>query len=144
MDRLTPQQRSSRMAGVRQKHTAPELRLRSLLHAAGYRFRLHRGDLPGTPDIVLPSRRTAIFVNGCFWHGHDCRAGRAPTSNQAYWSEKISGNQVRDRLKASALENLGWRVLTVWECEIKKASALPDHVAECLTPLPWHSQSGQS
>jgi DNA mismatch endonuclease (patch repair protein) len=132
MDSLTPQQRSSRMAAIRQKNTAPEVRLRRLLHAAGYRFRLHRRDLPGTPDIVFPARCKAIFVNGCFWHGHDCRAGRAPATNQAYWSEKITSNKRRDRLKTSALEDLGWQVLIVWECELKVSAGLPDHVATFL------------
>jgi DNA mismatch endonuclease (patch repair protein) len=121
------------MAAIRQRNTAPEVRLRRFLHAAGYRFRLHRRDLPGTPDIVFPARCKAIFVNGCFWHGHDCAGGRPPASNQAYWSEKIASNKRRDRLKTSALQHLGWQVLTVWECELKMSAELPDHVAAFLT-----------
>jgi len=133
MDILTPEQRSTRMAAVRQKHTTPELRLRRLLHAAGYRYRLHRRDLPGTPDIVFPGRRKAIFVNGCFWHGHDCRAGRLPATNQSYWDGKIEANVRRDARKGAELQELGWRTLTVWQCELRGAHRLPSQVAGFLT-----------
>jgi DNA mismatch endonuclease (patch repair protein) len=115
---MTPEQRSERMGRVRQKNTKPEMRLRSWLHAAGYRFRLHRKDLPGTPDIVLPRHRTAIFVHGCFWHGHDCRRGRLPSSNSAYWEEKITRNKQRDAGAVAALIQLGWHPVEIWECEL--------------------------
>jgi DNA mismatch endonuclease (patch repair protein) len=90
----------------------------------GYRFRLHRKDLPGTPDIVLPSRRAIVFVHGCFWHGHGCKIGQSPKSRPEYWQPKLARNRDRDREKAAALEDAGWRVLTVWQCELRDISAL--------------------
>lgn len=118
MDIVPPATRSAIMRAVRQKHTGPELRLRKALHALGYRYRLHPKHLPGRPDLAFPSRRAAIFVHGCFWHGHDCRAGRRPSSRTEYWLPKIAENQRRDARKRAELEALGWRVLTVWECEL--------------------------
>lgn len=123
------------MARVRQKNTGPELRLRRQLHAAGYRFRLHRKDLPGTPDIVFPGRRKVIFVHGCFWHGHDCRAGRAPSSNLAYWAAKIGANVERDERNGRMLEAAGWRVFVVWQCQLRK-SGLASEVATYLDGEP--------
>lgn len=119
MDILTRADRRKRMQSVRQKGTKPELIVRSALHRIGFRFRVNVVNLPGRPDIVLPRHRAVIFVNGCFWHGHDCRAGRLPTSNGAFWSEKIAGNMERDARKARALRRLGWRVVSVWECKIR-------------------------
>lgn len=117
--------RSEMMSRVRSKDTGPEKRVRSLLHALGYRFRLHRRDLPGSPDIVLPARKVAIFVHGCFWHGHGCkRAGRLPKTNADFWAKKLAANLARDARNRSALENLGWKVLVVWECELKDEAAL--------------------
>lgn len=108
------------MSGIRGKNTKPELLVRSLLFKAGYRFRLHRKDLPGTPDIVLPGRRIAIFIHGCFWHRHhDCLLARLPKSNAEFWKTKLSGNEWRDQVKYLELANLGWRVLVVWECAIR-------------------------
>jgi DNA mismatch endonuclease (patch repair protein) len=124
MDILTPAQRSERMSRVGQKNTAPEVELRKILHAAGYRFRLHRKDLPGTPDIVLPRRRTSVFLHGCFWHGHSCRAGRAPSSNTAFWQAKIIRNKARDVQVGTDLDRLGWRTIVVWQCELKDRAAL--------------------
>lgn len=118
-DTLTGEARSRLMSRVRQKNTAPEVRLRKRLHAEGLRYVLHTASLPGRPDMVFPRYRTVVFVHGCFWHGHDCRSGRGPSTNQEYWSEKIAANQARDARKASELEARGWRVITVWECEIK-------------------------
>lgn len=121
------------MARVRSEDTGPEKTLRSLLHAMGYRFRLHRQDLPGSPDVVLPGRRAAIFVHGCFWHGHDCKRGdRPPKTNAEYWSRKRAGNVTRDKKRRAELEALGWRVLVVWECEIKDAEALKDKLRAFL------------
>jgi len=94
----------------------------------GYRFRLHRKDLPGTPDIVLPGRRAAIFVHGCFWHGHGCRIGQLPKSRLDYWLPKIEANRERDRRKGGALEAAGWRVLTVWQCEIRDLDVLQERL----------------
>lgn len=120
-----PLTRSEMMARVRSKDTKPEKLVRSLLHALGYRFRLHRRDLPGSPDIVLPARKVAIFVHGCFWHGHSCkRAGRLPKTNADFWAKKLADNLARDARNRSALENLGWKVLVVWECELKDEAAL--------------------
>lgn len=119
MDQVSPEQRSAIMSRVRQKHTKPEMVVRRLLHSLGYRFRLHRRDLPGTPDIVLPRLRTAIFVNGCFWHGHNCRAGSLPSTNVEFWTEKRRRNVERDVQKTLLLEANGWLVLVIWECETK-------------------------
>lgn len=130
-DILDPRARSARMAAVKQKHTGPELNLRKALHAAGYRYRLHPKHLPGRPDIVFPGRELAVFVHGCFWHGHDCRAGRRPATNQDYWLAKIEANQLRDVRKAIELESLGWTVITVWECELRKCD-IPAALAQRL------------
>ena len=119
------------MAAIRSKDTKPELALRSALHRAGFRFRLHRKDLPGTPDLVFPARRSVIFVNGCFWHGHDCRAGALPTTRREFWEEKITQNRNRDARNVRALEDAGWRVLTVWQCELKDRTEV-DRVAAWL------------
>ena len=108
------------MALVRQKNTKPEITLRRALHAAGYRFRIHRKGLPGKPDIVFPSRRKTVFVHGCFWHGHTCSAGKRPQSNTDFWEAKLSANVVRDAAIEAELRELGWGVFVVWTCEIKK------------------------
>jgi DNA mismatch endonuclease, patch repair protein len=109
------------MRAVKSANTRPELQLRSLLHRAGLRFRLHRKDLPGCPDIVLPSRRAVIFVHGCFWHGHNCKRGsRVPKSNQEYWLAKIRRNRERDQRARKQLRSLGWIVLVVWECALNR------------------------
>lgn len=108
------------MSGIRGKNTKPELLVRSLLFKAGYRFRLHRKELPGTPDIVMPGRRIAIFIHGCFWHRHqDCPLARLPKSNAEFWKAKLSGNERRDQVKYFELAKLDWRVLVVWECAIR-------------------------
>lgn len=121
-DRLTPEARSALMARIHGKDTKPELVVRRLLHAMGYRFRLHRRDLPGTPDIVLPGRRKAIFVHGCFWHGHEnCRKASTPASNRTFWEAKIAANRERDRRKVQSLERRDWQVLVIWECELPDA-----------------------
>ena len=113
------------MRRVKGRDTGPELIVRRLLTRLGARYRLHRADLPGRPDIVLPGRRLAIFVHGCFWHGHDCaRGARVPQARRDYWTAKVSGNRARDARNAEALAAAGWRVETVWECELK-ARALP-------------------
>ena len=131
-DRLDAASRRRLMQAVRTKDTGPERAVRSLLHRLGFRFRLHRRDLPGTPDIVLPGRRAAIFVHGCYWHGHGCRIGRLPKSRLDYWQDKIEGNRRRDRRTAEALAALGWRVLAVWQCEIKNEAALSEKLQDFL------------
>lgn len=121
VDTLTPQQRSRQMARVRSKDTAPELALRRELHARGFRFRLHRRDLPGRPDIVLPRHRLVVFVHGCFWHGcPNCDRGlRRPRNNAMFWAEKLEQNRLRDARNVADLEAAGWRVVTIWECEVR-------------------------
>lgn len=134
------------MAKVRSSDTAPEVRVRKLLHSMGYRFRLHRRDLPGKPDIVLPKYKTVIFVNGCFWHGCPiCRHAQArPRTNADYWNKKLDRNMQRDQENYAALEASGWRVLVVWECETKKRS-LPQlgvRLAENLLSEPQQTKIG--
>ena len=108
------------MAAVKGKNTKPEVAIRKLLHEQGYRFRLHRKDLPGKPDIVLPKYKIAIFINGCFWHQHEgCKHAAIPATNREFWETKLQGNKERDQRIHAALESQGWRVLTLWECEIK-------------------------
>lgn len=117
--------RSRTMRAVRSTNTKPEMIVRRLAHAMGYRFRLHRKDLPGSPDLVFPSRKTAIFVHGCFWHGHNCsRGARKPKDNAEYWVKKIGGNVARDQRSLLALSELGWRTLVVWECSLRDKVAL--------------------
>jgi DNA mismatch endonuclease (patch repair protein) len=108
------------MRAVRARDTGPERALRRLLHARGYRFRLHRRDLPGSPDLVFPARRAVLFLHGCFWHGHDCpRGARAPRANAAYWAAKIARNRARDAAALAALAAAGWRARVVWECALR-------------------------
>lgn len=122
-DSMTPAQRHYCMSRIRSGNTGPERKLRSALHAAGYRYRLYVRALPGTPDIVLAKYRTAVFVNGCFWHGHEgCRYYTRPKTHPEFWEEKVARNQERDKLAEARLEALGWHVVTIWECELKKAS----------------------
>lgn len=108
------------MQAVRSSDTGPEMIVRRMLHAAGYRYRLHVKSLPGCPDLVFPSRRKALFINGCFWHGHSClRGSRVPKANRQYWEKKIARNRERDLRSIEELLALGWQVRTLWECEIK-------------------------
>jgi DNA mismatch endonuclease (patch repair protein) len=124
MDTRTPEQRRRIMQAVRSKDTGPELAVRRALFRLGHRFRLHRKDLPGKPDIVLPRYRLAIFVHGCFWHGHGCRYGQLPKARLDFWGPKIARNQARDAANTAAMEALGWRVLTVWQCQTRDDDAL--------------------
>ena len=123
------------MARIGSKNTAPELIVRRLLHALGYRFRLHRKDLPGTPDIVLPGRRKAILVHGCFWHGHGCRIGQPPKSRPEFWGPKLDRNRTRDAEKETQLRGAGWDVKTIWQCEIKDLTGLETQLVEFLGPV---------
>lgn len=119
-DRLSPQKRSAVMRAVRGVDTKPELIVRRLAHSLGYRFRLHRRDLPGRPDIVFPGRRKVVLVHGCWWHGHDCpRGARPPATNADYWRQKIRRNVARDITVIRQLNAAGWQVLVVWECECR-------------------------
>lgn len=120
MDIVSKEKRSRMMSGIKGKNTKPELLLRSALHKLGFRFRIQRKDLPGKPDIVLPKYKTIIFIHGCFWHRHPgCKYAYTPKSNIEFWTSKLEGNVIRDRLTEKALEEMGWRILIVWECEIK-------------------------
>lgn len=118
-DTISSTDRSKLMGRIRNKNTGPELAVRKALHAAGFRFRLHRRDLPGRPDIVLPRLRVAIFVHGCFWHGHDCRRGKLPEDNAEFWVEKIDRNKARDVAAQATLSQAGWTVETIWQCQLK-------------------------
>jgi DNA mismatch endonuclease (patch repair protein) len=124
MDTRTPEQRRRIMQAVKQKNTGPELAVRKLLYSHGYRYRLHRRDLPGRPDIALGPKHKAIFVHGCFWHGHDCPKGQLPKSKLNYWGPKIEANKERDRRNQRELEELGWDVMTIWQCELANTQAL--------------------
>ena len=138
-DTLTPEQRSRNMSRIRGKNTKPELLVRRLLHAAGYRFRLHgtfgKTKLPGKPDLVFAGRRKVLFVNGCFWHFHSCRAGRhAPATNSDFWAAKRARTVERDAAAAQQLEAAGWETLTVWECELKDQGVLEQQLRDFLGP----------
>ena len=129
----TREQRSRVMRAVKSRDTRPEMLTRRMIHAMGYRYRLHRKDLPGKPDMVFPSKRKAIFIHGCFWHGHDCaRGARVPKSNRDYWETKIRRNRERDTQSEAALKRDGWRVLTVWECQMKDEEALRKRLRQFL------------
>ena len=124
------------MQAVKSKNTAPELIVRRLTHGLGFRYRLHRSDLPGRPDLAFASRRKIVFVNGCFWHGHQCRRGaRRPKTNADYWHSKIQRNRDRDARNLDLLQLAGWQVLTVWECETAKSNqpALEQTLREFLS-----------
>jgi DNA mismatch endonuclease Vsr len=134
-DIMSPAQRSARMALIRGANTKPELRVRRLLHELGYRFRLHRRDLPGRPDIVLPTRRKLIFVHGCFWHHHEgCKVGHLPRSRQDYWALKFTTNKERDARNLAEVTAMGWDAQVVWECEVKDFAALSGRLRAFLGP----------
>lgn len=122
------------MARIGSKDTKPELRVRKLLHGMGYRYRLHRRDLPGTPDICFPSRRKVVFVHGCFWHRHDgCKRSTTPSTRKSYWEQKFDRNVVRDRRNLTDLAQLGWQALVVWECETADLPALAERLRKFLS-----------
>ena len=129
--------RSALMGRIRQKSTAPELAVRKCLRALGYRFQLHRADLPGTPDIVLPKYRAAIFVHGCFWHRHQgCARTTTPKTRVAFWQEKFRRNKSRDRTNIQRLRKSGWTPVVVWECHARDATLLGSHLQRLLNRLP--------
>lgn len=135
MDTLTPEQRSERMSRIRAKDSKPEMIVRRLVHGLGLRYRLHRKDLPGKPDLVLSRHRTVIFVHGCFWHRHHdpaCTLARMPKSRLDFWEPKLEANRLRDIRTKEALEALGWRVLVIWECEVKDPFRISGIVREFL------------
>ena len=133
MDVFSREKRSQIMSRVSGKNTKPELIVRSLLHNMGYRFRLHRSDLPGKPDITLPKYKKVIFVHGCFWHGHkDCRRSKRPTTNKKFWHEKLDKNIERDNVNIRNLKELGWGVLVVWACEVNEINQLKNKLLTFL------------
>lgn len=133
MDTLTPGQRSARMALVHAKDTKPELAVRRLTHGLGYRYRLHRRDLPGTPDLVFPGRGKIILVHGCFWHRHmDCALARLPKSRMDFWLPKLTANAERDARNLRALRRLGWSVMTIWECQARDTARLARRIRRHL------------
>lgn len=119
-DVLTPEQRRRNMSRIQGRNTSLEMLLRRGLHARGLRYRLHRKNLPGCPDIVFPKYRVCMFVHGCFWHGHDCKLFRMPTTNVEFWEKKIARNRERDRQAVESLLEMGWQVLVLWECAVRK------------------------
>ncbi len=132
MDTRTPSQRRRIMQSVGQKNTGPEMVVRRILHGMGYRYRLHANDLPGTPDIVFRSRKLAIFVHGCFWHGHGCNKGRLPKSRLEYWRLKVERNQQRDVKNLVDLDAIGWGALILWQCEVKDGAQLASRLGKFL------------
>jgi DNA mismatch endonuclease (patch repair protein) len=131
-DVFSPEKRSQVMAAIGQKNTKPEMVVRRLLHRLGYRFRIHRKDLPGKPDIVFPGRRKIVLIHGCYWHGHGCRVGRLPKSRTEYWLPKIQANQARDSKNIASLQEAGWSVLVLWECDIRAANGLESTLSTFL------------
>lgn len=135
MDMVSPEKRSRMMAGIKGKNTKPEIVVRKIVHAMGFRFRLHRKDLPGSPDLVFPRLRRVIFVHGCFWHRHPgCKFAYTPKSNTQFWLEKLEGNTQRDALALKMLDAMDWEALIVWECEISDQSALALKLNSFLAP----------
>lgn len=133
MDKITKEKRSANMQAIHSKNTVPELTVRKLLHSLGYRYRLHRKDLPGKPDLVFPSRKKVIFINGCFWHQHsDCKKSKLPKSNSNYWIPKLERNKQRDLITQANLASLGWSSIIIWECEIKDVANLLSKVIRFL------------
>ena len=134
MDKISSERRSKNMAAVRGKDTGPEIKVRKALHGLGYRFRLHRKDLPGKPDIVLAKHQTCIFVHGCFWHQHPgCKRASTPKSNRKFWGNKLFKNRERDEKVRRKLEDLGWRVEVIWECDTKNEKFLKSAIQNCFS-----------
>lgn len=132
-DHLSSAQRTANMRAVRSTNTSPEIRVRRIAHKLGYRFRLHRRDLPGKPDLSFSGKRKAVFVNGCFWHQHQgCRRATIPQTNSDFWSRKLARNVARDLAQVLALRQLGWNSLVVWECEIKNEKSLAGRLKRFL------------
>lgn len=138
-DTLSPKERSERMSRIRGKGSAPEMKLRRLVHGMGFRYRLHIKELPGKPDLVFPSRHAVIFMHGCFWHRHQgCKLARLPKSKLDFWKTKLEANKERDLLHKRQLRDLGWRVLVVWECEMSDTDRVSAIVRDFL-----HEQEGE-
>lgn len=132
MDNLTPEERSAQMARIRSQDTKPEMAIRRLVHRLGYRYRLHRKNLPGKPDLVFGPRKKVIFVHGCFWHGHDCRLGRIPKSRVDFWEAKIHANRNRDHTHLEKLKEAEWESLVIWECQMRDIEKLEKQIRNFL------------
>lgn len=133
MDIVSREKRSQMMAGIKSKNTRPEKTIRSLLHGLGFRFRVQRKDLPGKPDIVLPKYKTVIFIHGCFWHQHSgCKYAYMPKSNAEFWAKKLDGNVIRDSGIQKKLAAMGWRIIVIWECEVKLMVGHPERMREMI------------
>ena len=138
MDRITPERRSANMRQIKSKGMKPEMAVRRIVHSMGFRFRLHRMDLPGNPDLVFAGRHKAIFVHGCFWHQHPgggCRLVHAPRSNADYWQPKLARNVARDIEVQRALSNMGWQLMIVWECELRDQEGLANRIYNFLADV---------
>lgn len=133
-DQFTIQERSAIMRRVRSVDTGPELRVRQIVHRMGFRFRLHYAQLPGKPDLVFVKYKKALFVHGCYWHQHRCEASKRPATNRRYWNRKLNNNIKRDKANLRLLRQQGWRVLTVWECELRKPERLEHKLSRFLKP----------
>lgn len=136
VDKVTPSKRSNNMRKIRSKDTSPELVVRKLAFGLGYRYRLHRKDLPGKPDLVFPGRKKIIFVHGCFWHQHqdpECKIARVPKSRESYWLPKLQHNVERDLKHRKELEHLGWSVLVIWECEVSDKGVISNKIQHFLS-----------
>jgi len=144
VDVHTPEARSRNMRAIRNKDTKPELLIRKALHARGFRFRLGGAGLAGRPDIVLPKYKTAIFIHGCFWHGHDCKYFKLPGTRTEFWADKIRSNQVRDQRSVSALLEQGWSVLIVWECSLRSSGVGLEAIAHEIEVALEQSTSTES
>ena len=131
-DKFSPEMRSKVMAAVRQRDTVPEMYVRRMLHGMGYRYRLHRRDLPGSPDLVFPSRKKVVFVHGCFWHGHTCPKGALPKTRLDFWRTKIQKNRKRDARTLAQLQKIGWQAITVWQCELADRASLKHRLVRFL------------
>lgn len=144
MDIMSAAERSERMARIRSKDTQPELRVRHIVHRLGYRYRLHRKDLPGVPDLTFPSRRKVIFVHGCFWHAHKgCKVANRPKTRRPFWDAKFERNKARDRANKRLLKKQGWGVCTIWECETRRDSLIVSHLSQFLGPAKKKSRAGK-
>jgi DNA mismatch endonuclease (patch repair protein) len=143
-DNITPQIRSSIMSRVKGRNTKPERTVRKLLHAMGYRFRLHRKDLPGKPDIVLPKYQSVIFVHGCFWHGHEgCKRAARPTSNIEFWNSKLDSNIKRDAEAQKNLKEQGWKYLVIWQCEMRNLTTLQARLKQFLVNISYEQKTNK-
>jgi DNA mismatch endonuclease (patch repair protein) len=136
MDTRSPAKRSEIMSLVKSQNTSPELAVRRMLSARGYRYRLHPANLPGRPDIVFPNRRRALFIHGCFWHGHDCPKGHPPKSRRDYWVPKIAANKLRDARQLGRLRRAGWKAMVIWQCQLKAREKLERRIERFLEASP--------